>query len=253
MCQAVVTVERLSFDYPDGRRALDNVSLTVRENETVGLIGPTGAGKSTLLLHLAGLLPEPPQKSTSAVRIGEWPAISRHLMEIRRTVGLVFQDPDDQLFCTSALADVAFGPRSQGLALPDAKRIALNALASLGIEHLADRPPTKLSFGEKRLVCLAGVLACEPKVLAFDEPTSNLDPRSRRRFMELTRSLAVAKLIATHDLEMVAELCQRVVVLDGGKVVATGTCRDLLTDSALMSLHGLEVPISLRPPVKSQP
>jgi len=166
--------------------------------------------------------------------------------EVRRRVGLVFQDPDDQLFSTSVLDDVAFGPLNLGMSPSEARRIAVESLARVELEDVADRAPHHLSFGERKRICLAGVLACRPSVLALDEPTANLDPRARRRFIELIRGLVATKLIATHDLEMVLELCHRAVLLDNGRVVANGLVRNVLGDPSLLEAHGLEMPLSLK-------
>ena len=242
-----VRLAGLVYDYPDGRRALDGVDLSIAAGESTALVGPNGAGKSTLLLHLNGLLPgrdglfgrRPP-----SVWIDGLDA-SRHGAEVRRKVGLVFQDPDDQLFSTTVLEDVAFGPLNLGAAKAEARRLALECLERVGLADAADRPPRHLSFGERKRVCLAGVLACEPSVLVLDEPTANLDPRGRRRFLELIGSLPATKLIATHDLEMVLEICPRTVVLDAGKIVADGPSRAVLDDAALLEAHGLERPLSL--------
>ena len=161
-------------------------------------------------------------------------------------MGLVFQDPDDQLFSTSVIEDVAFGPLNLGKGKAEARRIAMDCLARVDLLDAADRPPHHLSFGERKRVCLAGVLACEPTVLALDEPTANLDPRGRRRFLALIRPLAATKLIATHDLEMALELCDRTILLDAGRVVANGPTREVLGDPALLEAHGLEMPLSLK-------
>jgi energy-coupling factor transporter ATP-binding protein EcfA2 len=256
-----VRVERLSYRYPDGRPALGGVDLTIMSGESVALIGPNGAGKSTLLWHLNGLLPgrarsEPVHAHgpMGVGRNGEPPSVwidgieatERNGPEIRRRVGLVFQDPDDQLFSTTVVEDVAFGPLNQGKAKAEARRIALDSLGRVELAAAAERMPHHLSYGEKKRVCLAGVLACEPSILALDEPTANLDPRGRRRFIELIRGLPATKLIATHDLEMVLELCQRAILLDGGRVVANGLVRNVLGDPMLLEAHGLEMPLTLR-------
>jgi energy-coupling factor transporter ATP-binding protein EcfA2 len=172
----------------------------------------------------------------------------KHGPEIRRRVGLLFQDPDDQLFSTSVLEDVAFGPLNLGKSKVEARRIAEDCLNRVELKDVADRMPHHLSFGERKRVCLAGVLACDPSVLILDEPSANLDPRGRRRLMSLIRSLPATKLIATHDLEMALELCTRAILLDGGRVIIDGSIRDVLSDSALLEAHGLEMPLSLMMP-----
>ena len=242
---AALEVRELSFRYGDGTHALSGVSFAVEERECVGLIGPNGAGKSTLLLHLNGLLPERwPGDGTVMVgglRVGEGT-----LLEVRRRVGLLFQDPNDQLFCPTVFADVAFGPEQLGLGEAEVRERVTRALATAGLAGFEQRSPHHLSAGEKRRVCLAGVLACEPSVLVLDEPTSSLDPRGRREVKELLRQIPITKLIATHDLELVVELCSRVIVLDGGEVVAEGPTVDVLSDEALMLEHSLEKPHLLR-------
>jgi cobalt/nickel transport system ATP-binding protein len=181
------------------------------------------------------------------VRIDGMPVTRTHLPEIRRRVGLLFQDPDDQLFCATVFEDVAFGPRQLGLdAAEVAKRVSV-ALAQVGLAGLENRPPQRLSGGEKRRVCLAGVLACDPSVLVLDEPTSGLDPRGRRELTALLRRLPATKIIATHDLELVVRLCPRTLLLDGGKLVADGPTLDLLANEGLMLKHGLERPHILLP------
>jgi len=261
-------VRALSYRYPDGRPALRGVDLTIMPGESIALVGPNGAGKSTLLLHLNGILPGsgrggqglhghggpaagggPP--GGPSVWVDGLAVDARNAPEVRRRVGLLFQDPDDQLFSTSVIEDVAFGPLNLGKGKAEARRVAMECLARVDLADAADRPPHHLSFGERKRACLAGVLACEPTVLVLDEPTANLDPRGRRRFIALIRGLPATKLIATHDLEMALELCNRAVVLDGGRVVANGLTRDVLGDPTLLEAHGLEMPLSLkigRPP-----
>jgi len=233
------------FHYPDGKEALRGISLRVAEGECVGLVGPNGSGKSTLLLHLNGILPER-FDGDSHVRINGR-LISREAVDsIRREVGLLFQDPDDQLFCPTVFEDVAFGPTQFGLSETEVRAAVRTALAATGLSGFEHRSPHHLSSGEKRRVCLAGVLACNPLILALDEPTSNLDPRGKRKLMVILKSLPVTKIIATHDLEMVVELCSRTIVLDNGEVVADGPTRELLGNEDLMMKHGLEKPHILR-------
>ncbi len=240
-----IQVTNLSYRYHDGTEALRGVSLSVAAGECVGLLGPNGSGKSTLLLHLNGILPEEPGWD-GAVRVLGQPVTPGTLETIRRQVGLVFQDPDDQLFCPTVGEDVAFGPQQLGLSKAEVKARVGKALAQTRLEGSEQRATHHLSHGEKRRACLAGVLACEPSVLALDEPTSDLDPRGRREFKALLRGIAATKLIATHDLELVVELCSRAIVLDHGAVVAEGPVVKLLDDEALMLAHGLERPHILR-------
>ena len=240
-----LTIERLGYRYPDGTEALREVSLALEEGERVGVIGPNGAGKSTLLLHLNGLLPEHPPPSPS-VRVFGTPVAEPHLKKIRARVGLLFQDPDDQLFCPSVFEDVAFGPQQWGIAGKELEARVARALEQVGLQGFEERLPHHLSRGEKRRVCLAGLLACDARLLALDEPTSDLDPRGRRELKELLRNLPIAQIIATHDLELVVEVCSRAVVLDQGAVVAAGPTVEILNNEALMLAHGLERPHVLR-------
>jgi energy-coupling factor transporter ATP-binding protein EcfA2 len=258
-----IRVSGLEYCYPDGKEALRGVDLVIEAGESIAVVGPNGAGKSTLLLHLNGLLPGTSRATSGHGHFAGWDsrngrrslepcvwidglAVSpRNAPDVRRHVGLVFQDPDDQLFCNTVLEDVAFGPLNQGQSQAEARAIALECLARVELEAEAQRPPHHLSFGERKRACLAGVLACRPSVLALDEPSANLDPRARRRFIELLKSLSCTKIIATHDLEMVLEVCSRTVLLDAGRVVVDGPSSMVLADSELMLAHGLERPLSL--------
>ncbi|WP_165222162.1 energy-coupling factor ABC transporter ATP-binding protein [Aquisphaera insulae] len=256
-----IRVRDLTYRYPDGNEALRGLSFDIFAGECVALVGPNGAGKSTLLLHLNGLLPDrrrsphaghhgpgqhPVDEATSPrVWIEGLEVSPKTAANIRRKVGFLFQDPDDQLFCPTVIEDVAFGPLNQGLPRDEARTLAIESLERVGLRDKAERPPHHLSFGERKRACLAGILACRPSILVLDEPTANLDPRGRRRFIELIRSLEVTRLVATHDLEMVLEICPRSIVLDGGLIAADGDCRSILGDRALVDRHGLEVPLSL--------
>jgi energy-coupling factor transporter ATP-binding protein EcfA2 len=242
---SAVEVRNLSYRYPEnGRLALDELSFCVGEDECIGVLGPNGAGKSTLLLHLNGLLPEH-ISSAASIWIGGEPISSQNLEIVRQRVGLLFQDPDDQLISATVLEDVAFGPRQFGVEGAILNALVGHCLQQVGLGGFEDRQPHRLSHGEKRRVCLAGVLACKPSVLVLDEPTSDLDPRGRREFKALLQSLPGAKIIATHDLELVVDLCSRVIILDEGKLVAEGATRALLSNEPLMLAHGLEKPHSL--------
>jgi energy-coupling factor transporter ATP-binding protein EcfA2 len=240
---AALQVRSLSYRYPrsDSRIALDQISFSVGDSECLGVIGPNGAGKSTLLLHLNGLLPEDPSSETTIWINGE-PLRASTLDTIRQRVGLLFQDPDDQLVSATVFEDVAFGPRQFGLNGGHLESLVDHCLALVGLRGFEAREPHRLSHGEKRRVCLAGVLACKPTVLVLDEPTSDLDPRGRREFKALLKSLPGAKIIATHDLELVVDLCARVIILDDGKLVAEGPAVSLLSNEELMLAHGLEKP-----------
>lgn len=242
-----IDVHDLNFSYPDGSPALHDISFQVSEGETVACIGPNGAGKSTLLLHLNGILPDEISRNDHhPVKIFGTPVMKETLTTIRQTVGLLFQDPDDQLFCPTVFEDVAFGPVQFGLSDGDVKNKVEEALRKVGLHGYDRRSPHRLSGGEKQRVCIAGILACEPKVLVLDEPTSDLDPRGKRQLKELLRSVGTTKIIATHDLELVVELCPRVIVLDGGKIVADGPTIGILSDEQLMESHGLEKPHILK-------
>ncbi len=242
---AAVEVSDLRFRYGDGTYALDGVEFSIEEGECVGLIGPNGAGKSTLLLHLNGLLPEK-WPSEGSVVIGGLRVGRETLHEVRRRVGLLFQDANDQLFCPTVREDVAFGPEQLGLDEAEIRRRVGQALETVGLAGFEPRAPHHLSAGEKRRVCLAGVLACDPSVLVLDEPTSSLDPRGRRELKEVLRRIPITKLVATHDLELIVELCSRVIVLDDGRVVAQGETIEILSDEELMLEHSLEKPHVLR-------
>ena len=237
----LIEMEGVRHAYHDGLEALRGIDLRIEAGERVALVGPNGAGKSTLLLALAGLLP-----AQGTIRVGGVTLGRSTLREIRRKIGLVFQDPHDQLFMPTVEEDVAFGPSQLGLPREEVDRRVREALASVGLEGLGGRAPHHLSGGERRAAALATVLPLEPEALALDEPTGELDPRSRRRVIGLLRGLARTCLVATHDLEMALELCGRAVLIDGGRIAADGPPRTLLADAALMEAHGLEVPASLK-------
>jgi len=243
--KAAVEVRDLSYRYPqNGRIALENLSFSVGEEECVAVLGPNGAGKSTLLLHFNGLLPERFTGQPNIWIAGE-PINPKDLGAVRQKVGLLFQDPDDQLISATVFEDVAFGPRQLGVETHILKALVSHCLAQVGLSGFEDRQPHRLSHGEKRRVCLAGVLACKPSVLVLDEPTSDLDPRGRREFKALLQNLPGAKIIATHDLELAVDLCSRVILLDEGRLIAQGPAVQLLSNEKLMLEHGLEKPHSL--------
>ena len=236
-------VRGLAFAYPDGHQALYGVDLTVRRGERVALLGPNGAGKTTLVLHLNGIL----TAGRGSVAVGGLPVEKQHLREIRRRVGIVFQDPDDQLFLPTVGEDVAFGPANFGVtgAALDVRVDA--ALAAVGMGEHRDRSPLHLSGGQRRRVALATVLACEPEILVLDEPSTNLDPVARRELAEVLLGLDTTILMVTHDLPYALQLCPRSVVLDDGVVVADGPTRELLTDTELLRRHRLELPFGFQP------
>jgi cobalt/nickel transport system ATP-binding protein len=240
-----IDVNNLKYRYHDGTEALRGISFRILPGECVGLLGPNGSGKSTLLLHLNGILPDKGHPDGAVKILGE--AVTRTSLEnIRRQVGLLFQDPDDQLFCQTVREDVAFGPQQLGRADAEIDVCVKKVLAQVGLTDYGHRATHHLSHGEKRRACLAGVLACDPSVLVLDEPTSDLDPRGRREFKTLLGQISATKLIATHDLELVVEMCSRVIVLDRGQIVADGSTVDLLNNEELMLEHGLERPHILR-------
>ena len=230
-----IEIRNLSFAYPDGRQALRDVSLNVRPGEKVALVGPNGAGKSTLLLHLNGIL-----RGEGTVRVMGQAVAAPHLARIRARVGLVFQDPDDQLFSPTVFEDVAFGLLYAGLPEEEIRDRVRWALAQVGLEGYAERVSHHLSPGEKKRAAIASVLSMRPEVLALDEPTSGLDPRTRRRLIELLQGLPQTMLVATHDMQFVVQVFPRTVVLDGNQVVADGPTGELLADGHLLEAHGLE-------------
>ena len=233
-----IHVEHLSFAYPDGQTALRDVSLKIEPCEKVALVGPNGAGKSTLMLHLNGIL-----KSTSGtVQVCGLDLQPSNMGQVRAAVGLVFQDPDDQLFSPTVFDDVAFGPLYQGLASAGVKERVDQALAAVGMGAYRDRVSHHLSVGEKKRIAIATVLSMQPEILVLDEPTAGLDPRARRSFINLLRDLDQTMLVSTHDMRLVAELFPRTVVMDEGRIVADGLTDAILNDPALLEAHGLEKP-----------
>ncbi len=242
MSHHTIEVDNLSFHYPDGRRALDAVSLNIAPSEKVALVGPNGAGKSTLMLHLNGIL-RSPAGSNGSIWVGGLPLNDQNLGAIRAMVGLVFQNPDDQLFSPRVDQDVAFGPLHMGLPEDEVQARVENALAAVKMSSYADRMSYHLSLGEKKRIAIATVLSMNPRILVLDEPSAGLDPRARRDLIHLLNDLGdQTMLIATHDMRLVRDLCSRTVVLDGGRVVADGHTQAILYDHALMEQHGLETP-----------
>jgi cobalt/nickel transport system ATP-binding protein len=236
-----ISVRDLGFAYPDGTRALDDVSFEVGHGEAIAVVGANGAGKSTLLLHLNGLLT--PERGS--IDIGGIPVTKGTLPDIRRTVGMVFQDPDDQLFMPTVAEDVGFGPLNLGLTPDDVKDRVAAALARVGAEHLAERPPYHLSGGEKRSVAIATVLAMEPSILVMDEPSAGLDPRARRRLIGLLQGFEHTRIVATHDLDLAAQLCERTIVMGGGRLLADRPTVAVFSDDALLEAGHLERPLGM--------
>jgi cobalt/nickel transport system ATP-binding protein len=240
--ESLIRVHELTYTYPGGQRALDQVSFTIDQGECVGLVGPNGAGKTSLFLCLSGVLPIP-EGAVNIAGLDPAKPADRRLLPGR--TGIVFQNSDDQLFSTTIFDDVAFGPLNLGLPPDQVRQRVSDALLEVGLSGFEQRVPFHLSGGEKRRAALAGVLAMQPAILLLDEPSMYLDPRGRRELIRLIKALSVTKLIAGHDLEMIRESCTRVLLLDGGKLVADGATRQILSDTKLMETHGLEVPHSL--------
>lgn len=234
-------VQGLHFTYPDGTVALRGVTLTLQAGEKVALVGPNGAGKSTLMLHLNGLLGRVPREDAgTTVTVGGMPLLDANLGQIRARIGLVFQNPDDQLFSPTVFDDVAFGPLHMGLPEDEVRQRTAQALSQVGMAGAASRLSHHLSLGQKKRVAIATVLSMSPEILVLDEPTAGLDPRSRRELIALLHALPQTMLIATHDLGMARHLLPRTVVMDGGEIVADGATADLLNDSRLLESHGLD-------------
>ncbi|NSW89718.1 MAG: ABC transporter ATP-binding protein [Firmicutes bacterium] len=242
MSHHIIEGKNLKYSYPDGQQALKGISFRILHGESVGIVGANGAGKSTLLMHLVGVL----FPNEGEISVGGIPVTKKTLPFIRQRVGMVFQDPDDQLFMATVYDDVAFGPRNYRLPEEEVEKRVRNSLETVGTLHLIDRPPYRLSGGEKRMVSIATVLAMNPDILVMDEPSSALDPKSRRRLINLLRGFTHTKIIATHDLDMVMELCERTIVLSEGKIVIDGATGEILSNGELMDKCGLEIPLGLQ-------
>ena len=242
MSHHITEADNLYYSYPDGHHAINGVSFRIYHGESVGIIGANGAGKSTLLMLLMGILM--PEKGE--VRVGEVKVTKKTLSMIRQRLGMVFQDPDDQLFMTTVYDDVAFGPRNLKMEETEVKKRVISALEKTGILHLKERAPFKLSAGEKRSAAIASVLSMNPDILILDEPTSSLDPKSRRRVINLLKSFSHTKIITSHDLDMVMELCKRTIIIKDGSVISDGPTLDIITNKKLMDSCGLEIPLSMQ-------
>jgi cobalt/nickel transport system ATP-binding protein len=242
MSHHIVDFIDICYSYPDGNRAVENLNSRIHHGEAVAIVGANGAGKSTMLKLLVGIL----MPEQGEIRLGDLPVTKKTLSLIRQQIGFTFQNPEDQLFNTNVYNDVAFGPRNYGLDEKEVERRVVKALQTVGIEHLMHRAPYKLSGGEKRSASIATVLSMEPSILAMDEPTADLDPRSRRRLIQLLQGFFHTKLIATHDLDMAMELCTRTIVLKKGKIEYDGPTAEIMTNSRLLEECGLEPPLRLQ-------
>jgi len=232
-----VRASGLRYSYPGGQPGLNGVDLRVEHGERVAILGPNGAGKTTLMLHLNGLRSGEGELEVAGIAVGR-----RTLSQLRRAVGLVFQDPDDQLFMPTVAEDVAFGPRIMDLDEGEVRARVHEALARVRMDGAGQRPPHQLSMGQRRRVAIATVLAMRPSLLVLDEPSANLDPRARRELLEVLATLERTMLVTTHDLPFAAELCERAVIMAQGRVVADGRTDDLLAQAALLAAHDLELP-----------
>lgn len=242
MSHHIVKFENVTFKYPDGTKALNGINILITHGESVGIVGANGSGKTTFLMHLNGyLLP-----TSGTINIGDVILNKKTRLEIRRKVGVVFQNPDDQLFMPTVYEDVAFGPLNLGLDEKTVEMKVKKALETVGCFDLKDKPPHHLSGGQKRAVAIASVIAMEPDILAMDEPSSNLDPKSRRSLINLLKGFSHTKIIASHDLDMILDVCSRCVVIKDGVIVADGPSESILSDERLLEENNLELPLSLQ-------
>ena len=243
MSVPALEVVSLSYHYPDGTAVLREAGFHIHPGERVALLGPNGAGKTTLVFHLNGIF----RPEAGSVRVAGLPVEDENLMEIRRRVGIVFQDPDDQLFMPTVRQDVAFGPANYGVEGDELHDRVTDALAAVGMLHVADRPPHHLSLGQRRRVAVATVLAMRPEIVVLDEPSSNLDPASRRELADILTSLDITMLMVTHDLPYALELCSRALVMNDGSIIADGPTREVLSNRELMKANRLELPLGFDP------
>jgi cobalt/nickel transport system ATP-binding protein len=242
MSHHIVEFKDVFFRYPDGTAALNGVSFRITHGECVGIVGANGAGKSTLLMQMNGCM----LSSDGAVFIGDLQLTKKTRLEIRKKVGVVFQNPDDQLFMPTVYDDVAFGPLNLEMSAARVTERVTEALQTVGCLHLREKPPHHLSGGQKRAVAIAAVIAMAPDILVMDEPSSNLDPKSRRYLIRLLNGFQHTKIIATHDLDFILEVCKRCLVIKDGRIVADGPVAEILTDKALLEENNLELPLSLQ-------
>ena len=231
-------INNLSYSYPDGHKALSSVSFSIDQGESISILGPNGAGKTTLILHLNGIL----GKLSGEIEVSGLKYIPDNIDKIRKTVGVVFQDPDDQVFMPTVIEDVMFGPKNFGFTQKEAEENSLEALKMVGMEKFEDRAPHHLSFGQKRKVAIATVLASKPKLLVLDEPASNLDPTSRKDLIDILKSLNISLILVTHDLPMALEICERSLVLNEGEIKKDDLTINILKDEKFMKKNRLELP-----------
>lgn len=242
MSHHIVKFENVSYQYPDGTKAIKNISFLITHGESVGIVGANGSGKTTLLMHLNGyVLP-----TEGIINIGDIILNKNTRQEIRKKVGLVFQNPDDQLFMPTVYEDVAFGPINLGMDKETVKVKVKQALSLVNCYELKDKPPHHLSGGQKRSVAIATVISMDPDILAMDEPSSNLDPKSRRYLINLLKNFKHTKIIASHDLDLILDVCNRCIVLKDGTIVADGDTKSILSDKILLEANNLELPLSMQ-------
>lgn len=241
MSHHIVEMRDVSFTYPDGTKALQNVSFRILHGESVGLVGPNGAGKTTMIMLLNGQL----MADTGEVMIGEVPVTKKTRNDIRRSVGVVLQNPDDQLFMPTVFDDVGFGPTNLGLSRSDVRQRVAESLEEVGCSDLLNRPPHRLSGGQKKAVAIAGVIAMQPDILVMDEPSANLDPKSRRQLITILKGFHHSKIIASHDLDLVLEVCNRCIVLHDRQIRTDGQTSEILLNEELMKKNDLELPVSV--------
>lgn len=240
MSHHIIQADNLKYTYPDGRQALNGVTFKILHGESVGIVGANGAGKSTLLMHLVGVL----FPDEGEVRIGEVPVIKKTLPVIRQSVGMVFQDPDDQLFMTTVYDDVAFALRNYGFSEEVVDSCTTRALKEVNMEKMSKKQIYRLSGGEKKLVSIATVLSMEPEIIILDEPSVGLDPKNRRNLINTINNIEVLKIIASHDLDFIYDTCSRIILLTDGRIVYDGDAKKILKDRTILEKNGMELPLS---------
>ncbi|MEW6601574.1 MAG: ABC transporter ATP-binding protein [Nitrospirota bacterium] len=242
MSHHIIEFNDVHFTYPDRTEALKGINFRITHGESVGIVGANGAGKSTLISHMNGyLLPE-----RGNIIIGDLPLNRSTIHHARKSVGVVFQNPDDQLFMSTVFEDVAFGPLNLGMTKESVIEKVNDALTTVGCLHLKDKPPHHLSLGQKRAVSIAAVIAMQPDILVMDEPAASLDPKSRRQLINLLREFKHTKIIASHDLDLIMDVCERCLVISGGRVTADGPVKEIFMDAKLLADNNLELPLSLQ-------